>query len=183
MDSIVSKAERIAREAHADQRRNWGSEQFYILHPEKVAAKVASLPGTTAEDVAVAWLHDVIEDVALTQGKYEEYCHLIRKECGETVLQLVLELTNETERPEWKHKPRAERKAKDWQQLAKASDRAKRVRLVDRWANVQDFEGAPVKLIEKYFSESRHLLSLCRHVDEAMARELEAEIEKLAARI
>jgi guanosine-3',5'-bis(diphosphate) 3'-pyrophosphohydrolase len=183
VENIVINAERIARKAHEQQRRKYGSQEPYIVHPAKVAAKVASLPGTTDEDIAAAWLHDVIEDIALAQDKYDEYCDLIRHECGEIVLQLVLELTNPTESPEWKDRSRAEKRAKDWEHLAGVSDRARRIKLVDRWANVLDFEGAPPRMIEKYVPESRHLLGMCRSVDETMAAELEAAIDRLAARI
>ena len=54
----VEIAERIAREAHAGQVDKQG--QPYILHVERVAAAVSE-PAKAA-----AWLHDVLEDTAVT---------------------------------------------------------------------------------------------------------------------
>jgi (p)ppGpp synthase/HD superfamily hydrolase len=119
----------------------------------------------------------------MPEQKEEFYCDLIRGECGPDVLNLVLELTNPTERREWKHRPRAERKAREWEHLATVSDRAKRIKLADRWDNLDGMKHAPAHLMQKYVPESRHLLSMCRHTDEAMASELEERIEELAAMI
>jgi len=58
-DAIVSRAEEIARKAHANQKRKGGDP--FIVHPEAVANKVQ---GWLRK--AVAWLHDVVEDTPLT---------------------------------------------------------------------------------------------------------------------
>lgn len=57
-------AEKIAREAHAGQFRRDGVTP-YITHPERVAARVKEIASRFTdpdEAVAVAWLHDVLED-------------------------------------------------------------------------------------------------------------------------
>lgn len=177
--SIIENAKRIAERAHAHQRRKWGSQPPYIVHPARVAAKVATLSGATDEDVAAAWLHDVIEDVAIPTNTLEEYRQEIREACGEVVLQLVLELTNPTEGPEWAGRSRAEKRAKDWEHLAQISDRAKRIKLCDRLDNISDMGHAPKRLILKYIPESKHLCGMCGYVDEGLARELTEAIERL----
>lgn len=59
----ADNAERIARRAHAGQTDKAGVD--YIAHPAAVAKEVADI-GTDEEIVAVAWLHDVIEDTDVT---------------------------------------------------------------------------------------------------------------------
>ncbi len=60
-----SIAERIARKAHAGQTRRNGTTP-YISHPQAVADYVARVAKESDEAVAVAWLHDTIEDCGLT---------------------------------------------------------------------------------------------------------------------
>jgi len=59
--TLSELAEEIARRAHAGQFRRDGRTP-YIAHPAGVAAKV----GNNEIRLAVAWLHDVLEDTAET---------------------------------------------------------------------------------------------------------------------
>jgi hypothetical protein len=59
---IAKKAEAIAMRAHEGQERLGGAP--YITHPERVAKRVAG----DQEAVAVAWLHDVLEDTDETES-------------------------------------------------------------------------------------------------------------------
>jgi (p)ppGpp synthase/HD superfamily hydrolase len=183
--NIVENADRIAERAHAsiDQRRKWGSENLpYIVHPRSVAAKVKTLPGATDVDVAAALLHDVIEDVAIKLGNIKEYEDEIREACGEEVLALVWELTSPSEFPEWDGKSREEKRAVDWPHLEHASNRAKRLKLVDRYDNLKDYRNAPKGyMIRKYLPESHMVVKICRVADEDMAKELEKRIEEAEA--
>ena len=65
---LVARARALATSAHAGQVDKAGAP--YITHPERVAARVAGGTPTgthdDAEAVAVAWLHDVVEDTAVT---------------------------------------------------------------------------------------------------------------------
>lgn len=61
LDDVVVRAQALARSAHAGQFRRDGSTP-YIVHPQAVALRVAGDP--LAE--ATAWLHDVLEDTAVT---------------------------------------------------------------------------------------------------------------------
>jgi (p)ppGpp synthase/HD superfamily hydrolase len=58
----VTKAEAIATAAHSGQFDKLGND--YIDHPRRVAAQFD--PAAQPEAVCVAWLHDVIEDTAVT---------------------------------------------------------------------------------------------------------------------
>lgn len=61
--NMVELTERLAVEAHPEQVDRAG--QAYIDHPRRVAAKVAETSGPDTA-VPVAWLHDVVEDTAVT---------------------------------------------------------------------------------------------------------------------
>jgi hypothetical protein len=56
----IAIARRIATNAHAQQKDKVGVD--YIHHPRRVAARMAHL-----RERAVAWLHDVVEDTAVTE--------------------------------------------------------------------------------------------------------------------
>ena len=59
---IARQAEQIARAAHAGQFR-FDNVTPYITHPEAV---VKRLEGESEDVLAVAWLHDVLEDTLVT---------------------------------------------------------------------------------------------------------------------
>jgi (p)ppGpp synthase/HD superfamily hydrolase len=168
--SIVEQAAELARYAHAGQQRKWSQGVPYIVHPERVAAKVASLKGVNEEDVAAAWLHDVIEDCS------PEYAADIQRNFSPAVYELVKELTFETEGAEWAGKPRAEKNKVRFAHMRRMSDRAKRIKMVDRWDNLNDMENAPHKLVRKTCDESWELLDICKEADPAMASELKDAI-------
>lgn len=64
----VARAEQLARIAHAGQFRRDGVTP-YIVHPQAVAARVAGDPAAES----VAWLHDVLEDTAVTETTLREH--------------------------------------------------------------------------------------------------------------
>lgn len=178
---IAENAKIIADAAHLGQFRKWCAPNIsvpYIQHPAQVADKVSKLAGTNHIDVAAAWLHDVLEDVAIPKGKLFSFTSWISLMCGDEVLHLVEELTNPSCNAEWADKPRALKNEADFKHLAAVSDRAKRIKLVDRWANLQECQYAPKKWLGKYVKESRHLLSMIGYVDEEMEKELELAINE-----
>ena len=62
---LASYAQEIAAAAHAGQHDKAGAP--YIEHPARVAGHLMALfPDASDEAVAVAWLHDTVEDTALT---------------------------------------------------------------------------------------------------------------------
>jgi len=62
---IVRRARRIAIVAHAGQKDRAGL--CYIDHPRRVATALGHM-GWRDEVIAVAWLHDVVEDTPVTLG-------------------------------------------------------------------------------------------------------------------
>lgn len=64
-DGMTAKAaETIATKAHLGQFDKAGLP--YITHPSRVASRVAASHGLSDPAVAVAWLHDVVEDTAVS---------------------------------------------------------------------------------------------------------------------
>ena len=66
-DELMRRAEDVARAAHAGQFRRDGVTP-YAVHPEAVVSRVGDDPAA----VAVAWLHDVIEDTVVTAESLRE---------------------------------------------------------------------------------------------------------------
>jgi len=179
--NMIQKAKQLATEAHKGVNRKWGNDP-YIIHPERVAAKVATLDGCNEEDVAAAWLHDVIEDSGeglapeAKAAVKEQYAQRIKDECGEVVLSLVRELTFPTEGDEWAGRPRAEKNVVRFAHMRGMTKRAQRIKMVDRWDNLHDMVNAPHKLIRKTCDESWELLDICKDACPAMAKELKEAI-------
>ncbi|MDR2256180.1 MAG: HD domain-containing protein [Arthrobacter sp.] len=67
MASTVEQAKRLATRAHEGQTDKSGAP--YIGHPSRVAARVAKALGADHDAVAVAWLHDVVEDTPVTASQ------------------------------------------------------------------------------------------------------------------
>lgn len=68
MDQIAA-AEQVASGAHAGQTDKAGRP--YLDHPRRVAARVQTTTGDP-DAVAAGWLHDVVEDTAITLGQLRE---------------------------------------------------------------------------------------------------------------
>ena len=173
-DSILEKAKAIAIKAHAGQFRKWSNPpQPYIVHPERVANRIASLKDVTEVDIAAGYLHDVVEDC----GAY--WANVIQQDCGQEVLDLVMELTFETEGPEWAGRPRAEKNVIRYEHMRKMTLRAKRAKMADREDNLNDMKNAPHRLIHKTVDESWVLLDICKEADSDMAAILKEAIVRL----
>jgi (p)ppGpp synthase/HD superfamily hydrolase len=175
--NIVENAEKIARKAHEGQLRKWSVNVPFIVHPIGVAEKVKTLEGVDDIDIAAAILHDVIEDSG------EHWASVIESECGSEVLNLVRELTFPTEGEEWANRSRAEKNVVRFAQMSRMSARAKKIKMVDRWYNLNDMKNAPYKLIKKTVDESWKLLEICGSANHQMAKELEAAIRELEKKV
>jgi (p)ppGpp synthase/HD superfamily hydrolase len=182
MSNIVANAEKIARQAHKEQRRKWGEQEPYIVHPEWCANKAREIGASEVEQAAM-WLHDVLEDIAIPTNTVEFWEQCIRDGCGDEVLARCWELTNISDTPEWMEKhpnpKRSEKWAVNLAHIRTISDAAKRDKMIDRLANVLTMGHAPHRMKQKYVPESRELLAACRYVDEALGAELEEAINKL----
>jgi (p)ppGpp synthase/HD superfamily hydrolase len=170
---MIEEAADLARRAHAGQTRKWSEGVAYIVHPERVANKVATLSFVRDVHIAAAWMHDVIEDCL------PQYAVEIKDNFPLDVYLLVKELTFPTEGAEWHGRPRAEKNKIRFQHMREMSRDAQRIKMVDRWDNLLDMKNAPYKLISKTVDESYTLLEICRAADPEMAKELADVIEKV----
>jgi len=177
MENIVDKMLKIATKAHAGQLRKWNDNVPYIVHPIGVAEKVKTLEGVNEVDIAAAIGHDILEDCG------EHWASVIEEECGREVLDLVRELTFETEGAEWANRSRAEKNVVRFRHMERMTLRAKRLKMVDRWYNLNDMKNAPYKLIKKTVDESWKLLEICGEADKEMAKDLEDAIKNMERRL
>lgn len=150
MSGLVDRAKRFAANAHrsAGHVRKYTGEP-YIRHLEAVASLVASVTDDE-ETIAAAWLHDTVEDTSVKPAD-------IRKRFGAGVAKLVGELTD-VSRPGDGN--RRARKAVDREHLARASPRAKTVKLADLIDNCRDITGNDPKFAQVYLGEMVQLLEV-----------------------
>ncbi|WP_455207036.1 HD domain-containing protein [Kaarinaea lacus] len=150
MSELIKCAKIFATQAHQriDQRRKYNDLPYHV-HLEAVADMVASVTDDE-EMIAAAWLHDVVEDTPATLEDLE-------KEFGINVAQLVKELTD-VSRPSDGNRTR--RKAIDREHLAKASSRAKTIKLADMIHNSKDITQHDPHFARIYLSEMSALLNV-----------------------
>lgn len=147
---LVEKAKQFATTAHKriNHQRKYSS-QPYTAHLSAVAKTVASVTDDE-EMIAAAWLHDVVEDTPATI--YE-----IEKEFGAAVAELVDCLTDVSKPSDGNRKIR---KTIDRQHLARASQRAKTVKLADLIDNAVDISRHDSEFAEVYLAEMAALLDI-----------------------
>lgn len=144
------KARRFAEAAHIDQRRKY-TEKPYITHPAAVVELVRSVPHTEAMIIA-AWLHDTVEDTAVTLEEVE-------REFGIEVAVLVEHLTDVS----WpKDGNRKKRKAIDRDHTAKASAAAKTIKLADLIDNMHSIVERDPEFAKVYLAEKAALLDVLK---------------------
>ncbi|GEN24570.1 hypothetical protein HCU01_25190 [Halomonas cupida] len=147
---LVERARLFATAAHAaiDQRRKYGGAP-YIEHPEAVARLVAE---HQADEVmmAAAWLHDVVEDTAVS-------LELVREEFGENVAGLV-DALSDMQTPEEGN--RAARKQRAAQRLSLADPRAQTIKYADLIHNTSSIVRHDRGFARIYLEEKRHLLEI-----------------------
>lgn len=161
---LLNRAETLARRAHAGQQRD-DSGDPYIVHPARVAARLAKRFPDDVALIAAGWCHDVLEDCP--QISEDE----LRQAIGEQALAIVREVTNPSKQhPEL---PRAERKAMDRAHIAGLSRQARCLKLADRSDNLRDGCYSPdPEWLATYVHESRLLAEVLRGTDP----ELEADL-------
>ena len=149
--TIVEKARIFATAAHGAvaQLRKYTNEP-YIVHPAEVASIIDRVEGASAEMVAAAWLHDVVEDTGVTN-------ETIRAEFGAEVAELVGWLTD-VSRPEQGN--RAIRKAIDRAHSAMAPAEAQTVKLADLISNSRSIMQHDPEFAKTYLEEKRMLLEV-----------------------
>lgn len=156
--ALVEKAKQFATIAHKriNQLRKYNN-QPYTVHLSSVANIVASVTDDE-EMIAAAWLHDVVEDTPAT-------LYDVEKEFGTGVAELVENLTDISKPGDGN---RLTRKSIDKKHIARASQRAKTIKLADLIDNASDICKHDVKFAELYLQEMSALLEVLDEGDTAL---------------
>lgn len=172
----ILKAAKFAKEAHKGQFRKHFQNRPYFTHVAAVAGRVAGW----AEDkdlVAIAYLHDVLEDCP------EIDVGVLIDMFGYFVADGVLSLTSASKLSEDKKLSRIERMGIDHKSLDKEPQYIKRIKLEDRCCNLEDILASlyyvtlnELNFCEKYALESRSLLKVIKDGDSETASYLEGLI-------
>lgn len=158
--AVVARARRFATRAHEGQRRDHGPA--YITHPEGVARILAEeFPGEVAPAfLAVAWLHDVLEDTPATLDE-------LRTEFGAEIAAGVEALT----------KRKGEEFAAYAARLRAAGPEIMLVKSADRLHNLRDAVHADPAWAKEYAAKTRRFLLplftdawFLARIEEALAR-------------
>jgi hypothetical protein len=166
MDDLIIRARRFATQAHRriDHRRKYDSRP-YEVHLKSVAQLVAAVTDDP-ETIAAAWLHDTVEDTEVTLDE-------VRERFGAGVAELVADLTDVSLPGDGN---RATRKSIDRAHSARASPRAKTVKLADLLDNCRDIRRADPRFARVFATEARALLDVLREGDSRLYRRLEQEV-------
>lgn len=163
---LVARADAFASAAfQAQNQRRKYSDEPYMVHCREVADLVF-YTGATAEMVAAALLHDVVEDTPITLETI--YC-----EFGAAVEQLVREVTD-VSRPEDGN--RAARKALDCAHLAQASANGQTIKLADLISNTSSIVERDPKFARVYLAEKAELLKVLTRGDEVLFRRASKQV-------
>lgn len=165
--NLVWKASEFAIKAHKGQTRKYTGNTLYITHCARVAARTQILSGyckrDLAELVAIAWLHDTIEDCNVVRGD------LTLEGFTRNICDGVEALTNPSKgRPELN---RAARKEMDRNHLKGLSEPLKCIKLIDRIDNLKDLVWADPGFMQKYLIESDLLFQALKIQDVSLKDE------------
>lgn len=134
--------------AHDGQRRKYGTDEPYILHPVRVAYRLKDLD-FEPHVISAALLHDVVEDTAVTIAE-------IALHFGSEVAKLVNYMTRKP-----CTLPRAECKAIDRAHYATGSFEAQSIKLADIADNTENiYRVAPADFAEMYLKEQEALVKV-----------------------
>ena len=151
--SIAYKAMMFARVVHAEQLRKY-TANAYVDHLAEVAGIVAAV-GASDEMIAIAWLHDCIEDQGVS-------VHALRDEFGDIVAAGVLMLSD------LEAGNRVERKAASRVRLAAAPGWVQTIKCADLISNTSSIVKHDPKFAVTYLEEKRLLLDVLTLADQRL---------------
>jgi len=172
MSELTDKAEQFAINAHEaiGQRRKYVDLPYYV-HPQAVAKMVKDVGGDDAM-IASAFLHDVVEDTGVS-------LQTIIEEFGSDVGELVESLTDVSKLTDGNRKIR---KTIDLNHTARASPRAKTVKLADLIHNTKSIVAFDPGFAWKYLEEKEALLEVLTEGNPVLY-ELATTILKLSKKV
>ena len=163
---LIEQAKKYATWKHTGQKRKYTGED-YIVHPTEVAATVASLPDSTPEMIAAAYLHDVVEDTDTSVTD-------ILEEFGMVVASYVNGLTDVSS-PE--HGNRACRKAKDREWLENQCKEVQTIKMADLISNSSSIFEYDKKFAKVYLKEVEQLHSVLTEADKGLSEKVRLILE------
>jgi (p)ppGpp synthase/HD superfamily hydrolase len=166
---LLILARHTALAAHTGQVRKYTGEP-YFTHCEEVAALVKEVGGS-ADMVAAAYLHDVVEDTDWT-------LHEMEMIFGPIVARYVAYLTN----AELVFGNSAERKALDIARLALAPPEVQTIKLADLISNTRTIEKYDPKFAKVYMREKNDLLVVLTKGDATLLRRARAIVSDYYSR-
>jgi len=154
--NIVKRAKIFAKEFHKGHLRKYTNDP-YTVHLEAVAGMVASIIDDQ-NMVAAAWLHDTVEDTTATIEDIE-------REFGSDVSGMVADLTDICTLTDGNRKVR---KAKERDHTAKASARAKTIKLADIIDNIRSIVPLDMGFARTYVPEKEQLMEVLKEGNSAL---------------
>lgn len=150
-EPLVDRAAAFAYAAHAavGQKRKYTGTP-YIEHPERVARLVRVAGFGSAEMIAAAWLHDVVEDTGVTQ---EDIIAMFPPKVAELVDWMTDKMTPADGNRNY-------RKFKERERWATAPAEAQTIKLADAYDNAQDILAHDKDFAKVYLAEMRLLMPI-----------------------
>jgi guanosine-3',5'-bis(diphosphate) 3'-pyrophosphohydrolase len=167
----VVSAINFAAKQHKDQRRKDADRTPYVNHPITLVNILANEADITHSEVlTAAALHDTIEDTDTTPAQLISIF-------GETVAEIVMEVTDD------KSLPKSERKLRQIKEGGQKSHAARLVKLADKIANLRDMANTPpadwsIERRREYFDWSKSVVDQLRGTN----RTLESLFDQAYAR-
>ncbi len=179
--NIVKKAEEYATAHHAGQFLKTASAEPFIEHPRRVV-QLVELSVATHDEIAAAWLHDIVED---TQVTIED----IEREFGADIAEMVDGLTDPLE---FNGNPNRIRKKRQAERVKDKDARVKRIKIADQTVNTllmgfnPPINWTPQQRLE-YIEGAKWIVEACAGVNEFLEKKFSEtyaasvrEIEKAA---
>ena len=172
------KALEFAAGRHRAQFRKGIDKIPYINHPIQVANLLANDAGETDTDLlAAAILHDVIEDTVTSVKERDELITHMRKKFGETILSIVLEVTDD------KTLEKKERKRLQVETAYQKSVNARKLEIADKIMNLRDIASNPpagweLQRISDYFDWSGAVVEGLRGVNRKLEEMFDDSLAK-----
>lgn len=132
MSELVEKAKAFAVKAHEGQTRFNKNKTPFIVHLEEVVSLIKESGGSN-EELAAAWLHDVLED---TPVLFTE----VANNFSDKVASIVFGLTDP---PQFSNLHTLERKTAQAERVRSLSDSVKKVKIADQTSNVRSITTDP----------------------------------------
>lgn len=149
--SVVDSATTFAFDVHRGQSRKWGGGE-YIQHPVRVALRVSRLPGALPDHIAVALLHDVIEDCGVTHD-------ILMERFGLYIARTVYDLSDVYSKNAYPGWNRAQRKREETKRLSELPMWTVAIKLCDIADNLTSMP-ADEKFASIFLQEKQELLDL-----------------------